>query len=121
MEHGSTAAHTAKNIHESAIGKVTMRQRLVRIGWMNFKGKNIDMAISVMSIRITQKFGDRAKRTMTTIFQQPGNPLKLLSLVFILLSQKYTADAKVIMIIANQPVHPGRSPDLNKAKAGMNT
>jgi len=55
------------------------------------------------------------------MFQQPGNPLKELSAVFIRLSAKYSALAKVMMMMAIQPVQPGSRSEWNSAKAGMNT
>ena len=64
---------------------------------------------------ITQKFGSRANRTSTTIFQQPGKPENELSFVFIRVSAKYITLVKVITMIAIHPVQPGNSPDLNKA------
>jgi hypothetical protein len=58
---------------------------------------------------------------MIAIFQQPGKPEKELSFVFMRVSAKYMALEKVIMMMANQPVHPGSNPDLNSAKAGIKT
>jgi hypothetical protein len=55
------------------------------------------------------------------MFQHPGKPEKELSFVFIRVSAKYMALAKVITMIANQPVQPGSRSDLNSAKAGMKT
>ena len=55
------------------------------------------------------------------MFQQPGKPEKELSFVFMRVSAKYMALAKVMTMIANQPVQPSISPDLNSAKAGMKT
>ena len=68
-----------------------------------------------------QKFGASAKSTSTSIFQQPGKPEKELSLVFMRVSAKYMALAKVITMMASQPVQPGKRSDLKSAKAGMNT
>ncbi len=98
-----------------------MRQRSVRTGCTNFSGRNIATARAVTSARMTQKFGSSAKTTSTTMFQQPGKPEKELSLVFIRVSAKYMALAKVMTMIATQPVQPSISPDLKSAKAGMNT
>ena len=84
-------------------------------------GRNIEIDSKVTSTRMIQKFGSSAKTTMTNMFQQPGNPENELSRVFMRVSAKYIALAKVITIIANQPVQPSISPDLNRAKAGINT
>ena len=84
-------------------------------------GRNIVIARPVTSARMIQKFGSKANTTTATMFQQPGKPAKELSFVFILVSQKYMAEAKVMMMITNQPVQPSKSPDLNSANAGMNT
>ena len=76
---------------------------------------------AVTSAMLVQWLGCSAKITSTTIFQQPGKPENELSLVFIRVSAKYIALAKVMTMIANQPVQPDISPELNNAKAGMNT
>ena len=55
------------------------------------------------------------------IFQQPGKPWNELSFVFMRVSAKYIALAKVIIMIANQPVQPAKSPLANSAYAGMKT
>ena len=68
------AAHPAKTTHAIAIGSVTARQRSVRTGCTNLTGKNIDIANRLISARINQKFGESANKTITTIFQHPGNP-----------------------------------------------
>jgi hypothetical protein len=77
-----------KNTHNRAIGKEITRHLFVRTGWTNFNGKNIDTANAVTKAMLIQKLGDSANRTITNIFQHPGKPLKLLSFVFILVSQK---------------------------------
>ena len=45
------------------------------------------------------------------MFQQPGNPSKLASAVFIRVSQKYSAEAKGTTIRMPQPAQPGTRPD----------
>ena len=103
------------------MGSDTKRQRSVRTGWMNLIGRNIVTARTVTRTRHTAHPGSSAKSTRTSMFQQPGKPEKELSLVFIRVSAKYIALAKVMMMIITQPDQPSISPDLNRAKAGMNT
>ena len=55
------------------------------------------------------------------MFQHPGNPENELSAVFIRVSAKYRTEAKVMTMMATQPLHPGKRPLWNRAKAGMNT
>ena len=55
------------------------------------------------------------------MFQQPGKPWKELSFVFMRVSAKYMADAKVMTMIAIQPVQPAIRPEEKSAKAGMKT
>ena len=82
------AAQPAKNIHKRAIGKEIKRHLFVRTGCTNLSGKNMETANAVTNAILIQKFGERANRTITSMFQHPGKPLKLLSLVFISVSQK---------------------------------
>src|SRR3989338_3572425 len=82
------AAQPAKITQANDIGRVTDRQRFVRVGWTNFSRRNIDTVSRITARRMTQGAGDMAKRTNTTIFQQAGKPEKDLSLVFMRVSAK---------------------------------
>ena len=84
-------------------------------------GMNMVIARIVTTIKQTHHGGVRAKSASTNIFQHPGKPENELSLVFIRVSQKYIALAKVTMMIITHPDQPSMMPDLNRAKAGMNT
>ena len=82
------AAKPAHAVHKKAVGRVTKRHLFVLTGWTNSTGRNIDKVRATTMPKIIQKFGSRAKKTRITIFQQPGNPEKELSLVFIRVSTK---------------------------------
>ena len=103
------------------MGRVTLRQRSVRTGWTNLTGTNIVIARKVTSTRLMYHGMLSAKITSTSMFQQPGKPEKELSFVFMRVSAKYIALAKVTMMIMSHPLHPSIRPDLNSAKAGMKT
>ena len=72
-------------------------------------------------IKITCQFGLVAKSTSTSMFQQPGNPAKLLSTVFIRVSEKYNAEQNAIMIMQTHPDHPLSKPLTKSAYAGIKT
>ena len=71
-----------------AIGSETLRQRFVRVGWMNLRLVNIPTVSAITTARITSQCGCSAKSTRMTMFQQAGKPAKLLSLVFMRVSAK---------------------------------
>ena len=82
------AAQPANKTHAIDTGRVISRQRWVRVGCTNFKGRNMPTVNSTTMAKITLCEGATAKRTSTTMFQQAGKPEKLLSLVFIRVSEK---------------------------------
>ena len=82
------AAQPANKTQAMETGSVTSRQRLVRVGCTNFRGRNMPTVSSTTTVRITFCDGAMAKSTRTTMFQQAGKPEKLLSLVFIRVSAK---------------------------------
>ena len=103
------------------MGKVTLRQRSVRTGCTNLMGRNMATARTVTIPKDTHHGGASAKSTSTSMFQHPGKPENELSFVFIRVSAKYMALAKVMMMIMTQPLHPSIRPDLNSANAGIKT
>ena len=56
-EKSTHADHPANAIHKSVIGRDIKRQRFVRTGCTNLRGRNIAIAKMITTVNMTQKFG----------------------------------------------------------------